>query len=123
MRSERVWFSFFILLALTLNFGFVYGVIDNPEHHDKIELFLAFVVSVVCTILKFGDRSHLGAMLLATSLVADVQLLSAIGVWTFNVGILDSATLSTIVSFTAGALVANLVSVILVVIEVATLRR
>lgn len=60
MRSERVWFSFFILLALTLNFGFVYGSIDNPEHHDKIELFLAFVISVVCTILKFGDRSHLG---------------------------------------------------------------
>ena len=123
MRSERVWFSFFILLALTLNFGFVYGEIDNPEHHDKIELFLAFVVSVVCTVLKFGDRSHLGALLLATSLVADVQLLSAIGVWTFNTGLLDAATLSTIVSFTAGALVANLVSVILVVIEVATLRR
>ena len=111
------------MLALTLNFGFVYGEIDNPEHHDKIELFLAFVVSVVCTVLKFGDRSHLGALLLATSLVADVQLLSAIGVWTFNTGLLDAATLSTIVSFTAGALVANLVSVILVVIEVATLRR
>lgn len=123
MRSERVWFSFFILLALTLNFGFVYGSIDNPEHHDKIELFLAFVVSVVCTILKFGDRSHLGALLLATSLVADVQLLAAIAIWTFNTGLLDGATLSTIVSFTAGALVANLVSVILVVIEVATLRR
>ncbi|UJF24699.1 DUF6394 family protein [Suttonella sp. R2A3] len=123
MRSERVWFSFFILLALTLNVGFVYGSIDNPEHHDKIELYLAFVVSIVCTILKFGDRSHLGALLLATSLVADVQLLIAIGVWTFSVGMLDASTLSTIVSFTMGALVANLVSVVLVVIEVATLRR
>lgn len=123
MRSERVWFSFFILLALTLNVGFVYGSIDNPEHHDKIELYLAFVVSIVCTILKFGDRSHLGALLLATSLVADVQLLIAIGVWTFSVGMLDASTLSTIVSFTMGALVANMVSVILVVIEVATLRR
>ena len=52
MSSERVWFRFFILLALTLNVGFVYGDIDNPIHHDKIELFLAFVVSLICTILK-----------------------------------------------------------------------
>ena len=72
MSSERVWFRFFILLALTLNVGFVYGDIDNPIHHDKIELFLAFVVSLICTILKFGDRSYMGALLLATSLVADV---------------------------------------------------
>lgn len=123
MRSERVWFSFFILLALTLNFGFVYGEIDNPEHHDKIELYLAFVVSLVSTVLKFGDRSQLGALLLATSLVADVQLLIAIGVWTFNVGMLEGSTIATIVSFTAGACIANMVSVTLMVIEAATLRR
>ena len=84
MSSERVWFRFFILLALTLNVGFVYGDIDNPVHHDKIELFLAFVVSLICTILKFGDRSYMGALLLATSLVADVQLLAAIALWTFS---------------------------------------
>ena len=76
MRSERVWFGFFVILALTLNFGFVYGDISNPEHHDKLELFFAFIVSVVCTILKFGDRSHLGSLMLATSLVADVQFSS-----------------------------------------------
>ena len=62
-------------------------------------------------------------MLLATSLVADVQLLCAIFAWTFSISLLESSTMATIVSFTAGALVANLVSVILVVIEAATLRR
>ena len=123
MRSESVWFGFFILLALTLNFGFVYGDIDTPVHHDKIELFFAFVVSLVCTILKFGDRSHLGSLLLATSLVADVQLLCAIGVWTVSNVHPTGENMATIVSFTAGALVANIVSVVLIVIEAATLRR
>jgi len=95
MRSERVWFGFFVILALTLNFGFVYGDISNPEHHDKLELFFAFIVSVVCTILKFGDRSHLGSLMLATSLVADVQLLCAIFVWTFSVSLLEASTMAT----------------------------
>lgn len=122
MSSERVWFRFFVLLALTLNVGFVYGDIDNPIHHDKIELFLAFVVSLVCTILKFGDRSYMGALLLATSLVADVQLLAAIVLWTFSTTV-GSAQIVTIVSLSVGAMVANLVSVVLVVIEAATLRR
>ena len=61
--------------------------------------------------------------MLATSLVADVQLLGAIFAWTFSVSLLESSTMASIVSFTAGALLANLVSVILVVIEAATLRR
>ena len=122
MSSERVWFRFFILLALTLNVGFVYGDIDNPIHHDRIELFLAFVVSLVCTILKLGDRSYMGALLLATSLVADVQILAAIGLWTFS-STIGSEQIVTIVSLSMGAVVANVVSVVLVVIEAATLRR
>ena len=123
MRSERVWFGFFVLLALTLNFGFVYGEISNPEHHDKLELFFAFIISLVCTIMKFGDRSHLGSLMLAASLVADVQLFCAVCAWTFSVSLLESSTMATIVSFTAGALIANIISVVLVVIEAATLRR
>lgn len=123
MRSERIWFGFFVVLALTLNFGFVYGEIDNPLHHDRIELFAAFVVSIVCTILKFGDRSQLGALLLATSLVADVQLLVAILVWVFHSGMMEASTMSTIVSFAAGALVANVMSAILLVIESASFWR
>ena len=73
MNREKVVFAFFIVLALTLNVGFVVGDVDNPGHHEVIELFLAIVVSLICTVLKFGDRSHIGALMLATSLVADLQ--------------------------------------------------
>ena len=37
MNSEKVIFAFFIVLALTLNFGFFIGDIDNPVHHDGME--------------------------------------------------------------------------------------
>ncbi len=77
MNLEKVVFGFFVLLALTLNFGFVLGDLDNPEHHHSYELYGAIVVSLIATVLKFGDRSHMGATLLATSLVADLQLLLA----------------------------------------------
>jgi hypothetical protein len=37
VNPEKVVFGFFILLALTLNVGFVYGEIDNPNHHHVWE--------------------------------------------------------------------------------------
>lgn len=73
MKLEKVIFVFFIVLALTLNFGFYVGQIDNPVHHNVYELYAALVVSLIATVLKFGGRTHLGAVLLATSLVADLQ--------------------------------------------------
>ena len=39
MNLEKVIFSFFMILALTLNFGFFYGEVDNPNHHNVYELF------------------------------------------------------------------------------------
>ena len=82
MNREKVVFSFFMILALTLNFGFYTGEVDNPAHHNEFELFAVIIVNLIATILKFGDRSQMGAMLLATSLVAVVQLISASIVWT-----------------------------------------
>ncbi|AXM45455.1 DUF6394 family protein [Dichelobacter nodosus] len=123
MRSERLWFNFFVLLALTLSCSFVYGELGSPEYHEKMGLFFAFVVSLICTVLKFGDRTQMGSLLMAASLVSDVQLLAAILVWTFSVGMLDGTTMATIVSFAAGAMVANIVSVILIIIETTNLRR
>ena len=115
MNFEKVMFAFFIVLALTLNFGFFIGDIDNPAHHDGMELAAALAVSMIATIMKFGDRSQLGAVLLATSLVADLQLLIAAGTWVWAVNISDSGTtvevISRIVSLSGGALLANLVSV------------
>ena len=74
MNLEKVIFGFFIVLAATLNFGFVYGDPANPEHHHFWEFFAAFVVNVIATALKFGDRTQIGAIHLATSLVAVLQL-------------------------------------------------
>jgi hypothetical protein len=127
MNLEKVIFSFFMILALTLNFGFFYGVVDDPNHHNVYELFAVIVVNLIATVLKFGDRSQMGAMLLATSLVAVVQLVSAAIVWTFAVHIhetgLTPATVTTIVSLSGGAVLANIISVILLMIEAAMLRQ
>lgn len=127
MNVEKVVFSFFIFLALTLNFGFVIGSLDNPDHHNVYELFAALVVSLIATVLKFGDRTQVGAVLLATSLVADLQLIAAALVWGVSVhaaGIgLTTPVLASVVSLSSGALLANVISVVLLIIEIATARR
>ena len=127
MNSEKVLFSFFMILALTLNFGFFIGEMDDPQHHNVYELFAVIIVNLIATILKFGDRSRLGPMLLATSLVALVQLISAALVWTFAVHILETGltpdTVVLIVSLSGGAVLANIISVILLMIETTMLRR
>jgi len=126
MNLEKVVFGFFILLAATLNFGFVIGDIADPAHHHIYELYAAVVVNLIATVLKFGDRTQLGAIHLATSLVADLQLIAAAVVWAYagNVaGGMTTELMVSIVSLAAGALFANVVSVVLLVIETATLSR
>jgi len=127
MNLEKVIFGFFILLAATLNFGFVYGQIDNPSHHESPELFAAVIVNVVATLLKFGDRTQLGAVHLATSLVAVLQLLAATLLWFFaeraGGGAVSPGHMASIVSLAAGAVFANVVSVVLLITETLTLRR
>lgn len=127
MNLEKVIFAFFSILALTLNFGFFIGELDDPVHHNAYELFAALIVSLIATIMKFGDRAHIGALLLATSLVADLQLITAALVWGYAVHVSDAGltpmAVASIVSMSGGALLANLVSVILLVIESITFRR
>jgi len=127
MNLEKVIFSFFMILALTLNFGFFYGDVHNPDHHNIYELYAVIVINLIATILKFGDRSQLGAMLLATSLVANVQLISAAIVWAVAAHMQEAgvtaATMATIVSLSGGAVLANIISVILLVLEASILRR
>ncbi|MGB5260505.1 MAG: DUF6394 family protein [Gammaproteobacteria bacterium] len=127
MNLEKVVFAFFIVLSLTLNFGFFIGELDNPNHHNIYELFAALVVSLIATIMKFGDRAHIGAVLLATSLVADLQLIAAVIVWTVaehgtGTG-LTPMMMSSIVSLSGGALLANIISVIILVTETVMFRR
>ncbi|MBF0218203.1 MAG: hypothetical protein HQL49_01550 [Gammaproteobacteria bacterium] len=127
MNLEKVMFGFFIVLALTLNFGFFIGEFANPDHHDVYELFAAIVVSLIATILKFGDRSQIGAIMLATSLVADLQLIAAAIVWGYAVNILHLTEphlyLGSVVSLAGGAMLANFFSVVLLMVETINLRH
>lgn len=127
MNREKVLFSFFMILALTLNFGFFYGEITDPLHHNVYELFAVIVVNLIATIMKFGDRSQMGAMLLATSLVAMVQLIAASIVWIFAVHVqqtgLTPGVIATIVALSGGAMLANIISVILLILETARFER
>lgn len=127
MNLEKVVFAFFSILALTLNFGFFVGEIGDPSHHNAYELFAALIVSLIATIMKFGDRAHMGALLLATSLVADLQLIAAAVVWGFAIyaaeATMTQELMSSIVSLSGGAVLANLTSVILLVVETVTFRR
>ena len=127
MNPDKVIFSFFMILALTLNFGFFIGELDDPQHHNVYELFAVIVVNLIATVFKFGDRTQMGSMMLATSLVALVQLVSAALVWTFAVHVqetgLTPSAMATIVSLSGGAVLANIISVILLMIETTIQRR
>ena len=127
MNLEKVVFGFFVLLAATLNFGYVTGDIGNPEHHNVIELYAAVVVNIIATILKFGDRTQIGAIHLATSLVATIQLIAAAMAWIWYTQIIVEPmtmhSMASVVSLALGALLANVVSVVLMIIETANFRR
>ncbi len=127
MNLEKVVFGFFVLLAATLNFGFFLGDISDPALHNVYELFAALVVSLIATVLKFGDRTQIGAVHLATSLVADLQLIAAAVVWAYATQIaspgLSGQETASVVSLSGGALLANLVSVVLLLTETVSFHR
>lgn len=126
MNLDKVVSGFFIILAMTLNFGFFYGDLADIGLHDKYELFAAIVVNVIATVLKLGDKTQMGSVLLATSLVAVIQLIAAASVWTiaiYTAGEIDAGLSSIIVSLSGGALLANITSVILYVGDTLKSRR
>ena len=126
MNLEKVVFGFFVLLAATLNFGFFIGDLGDPELHNSYELYAAVVVNLIATVLKFGDRTQIGAVHLATSLVADLQLISAALVWGYASYVSDGLTresTASVVSLSGGALLANIVSVVLLVVETVSFHR
>ena len=125
MNLEKVIFGFFTIFACTLNFGFFLGELDEPYLHHPSELFAAIVVNLIALVIKFGDRTQLGATHLATSLVANLQLVAASLIWLWTVHLqgkaVDGETMAIMVSMSGGALLANIVSVILLIGE--TLRQ
>jgi len=127
MNLEKVIFGFFIILALTLNVGFVVGDTSIPDHHSVWMLFFALLVSLVTTLLKIGDRSQIGAIFLSASLVANLQLIIATTVWAVGEGGMSTppslGQMVTIISLAYGALVANTVSVLMLVADTLMSRR
>ena len=116
MNLDKVVAGFFIILAMTLNFGFFYGDPTDINMHSKFELFAAIVINLIATVLKLGDKTQMGSVLIATSLVADLQLIAAATIWTIYTtptSGLDQGTLGVIISLSGGALLANITSVIL----------
>jgi hypothetical protein len=127
MNLEKVIFGFFVLLAATLNFGFFVGDISDPAIHNQYELYGAVLINLIATALKLGDGTHLGAVHLATSLVADLHLIAATSLWVYISNIsseaLTAETTATVVSLSGGALLANLISVTLLVAETVSFHR
>jgi len=127
MNAEKVIFSFIVVLALTLNFGFFIGEMVDPTHHNIYELFATIFVNFLATGLKLGDRTQVGAVLLSTSLVANLQLIGAAAVWGYVVNFsgtgLTTENMSMIVSLAGGALIANVISVVMLVTETLMSRR
>jgi len=102
-------------------FGFFTGNISDPTVHHPAGLIAAVTVNLLTTVLKWGDRTQLGAVHLATSLVADLQLLAALAVLGYAVLVstegMTAATTAVVVSLSGGALLANLVSVTVLLVE------
>ncbi len=124
MHFEKVIFAFFIILALSLNFSFFVGELDNAEHHHLFELVAALVASLICTVMKFGERSYFGATVLASSLVAVLMLIAtALALFFSGQFGTQTAATATITSLSGGALIANIISVVLLIMETSQLRR
>jgi hypothetical protein len=127
MNLERVVFGFVIILALSFTFAFVLGDIDNASHHNVWILTIAILINLIATGLKLGDRSQVGALLLASSLVVDVLLISARVIWITaeNQTALgpNVESMASIVSLAAGALVASFVTVVILVGDTLISRR
>lgn len=117
MNLDKVISGFFIILAMTVNFGFFYGDMDSLEHHSKYELMAAIIVNIIATTLKLGDKTQMGSVLLATSLAADIQLIAAASIWTIAAYAytMNQEVVAIIISLSGGALLANIVSVMLYV--------
>lgn len=104
MDWGKVTYIFFSLMSLTTTAGFLY----EP---NSMALFLAAAVNVISTILKIGVKNLLAAELLASSLVADLHLIPAFMVLT----LMGDVRLS--IALAIGAVVANLFSIALALIE------
>ena len=109
MNWGKVIYIFFALMSLTTIAGFLY------QQHE-IALFVAASVNLVSTLLKIGVRNFLSAEIFASSLVADLHLIPAF--MTFEL----YGYSQVIYALVLGAAVANVFSLVLVVVDAAKSR-
>ena len=110
MDWGKVVYIFFALMSLTTTVGFL---VD----HNTIALFIAGSINLVSTFLKIGVKNLLAAELFASSLVADLHLIPA-----FLYAQL-SGDMGAAVAMAAGAVIANLFSMALVLVESSKVRE
>lgn len=127
MNLERVVFGFVTILALTFTYAFASGDIDNASHHNVWVLTIAILINLIATGLKLGDRSQVGTLMLASSLVVNVMLISARVVWIVDADQTAAGpspeSLANIISLASGALVASIVTVVIIVGDTLISRR
>lgn len=104
MDWGKVIYVFFTLMGLTTAAGFLY-------FQEPLYLYIATGVNLISTLLKVGVRNLLAAELLATSLVADLHLIPAF----FTLQI--SGNTEAAIALTIGAVIANIVTIALFLIE------
>ncbi len=103
MRYKKIVTDFFILMSLTTNISFI--VSPNPY-----ELVIVVATNLAATILKIGEGRVLSTEMLASSLVADLHLIPSL--FLYFLGDHQEA-----VGLALGALAANIISVIISIIE------
>ncbi|MEG3640307.1 DUF6394 family protein [Magnetococcus sp. PR-3] len=104
MDWRLIWTTFFLMMALTTTVSFIF-------HGSGYELILAVSMNLVATTLKLGTRHSIGSMMMSASLVADFHLIPALGAFY----ILHNPNMAH--ALVIGALVANTISVILLILE------
>jgi len=110
MDWGKVIYIFFALMSLTTTAGFLYE--DNGT-----ALFIAASINLISTLLKIGVKNILSAELFASSLVADLHLIPAYIMFEINNNIRMA------VAFAIGAIIANIFSLVLVLIEASKTRE
>ena len=104
MDWGKVIYIFFALMSLTTTVGFLY-------EQNEVALFVAASINLISTLLKIGVKNILSAELFASSLVADLHLIPAFLFMQL------SGNVSMAISLAIGAIVANMFSLSLVLIE------
>ncbi len=109
MDWGKVTYVFFALMSLTTTAGFLYD-------HNTTSLFVAASINLASTLLKIGVRNVLSAELFSSSLVADLHLIPAFIIMQVT------GDLTIAISLAIGAVIANVFSLTLVVVESAKTR-